>query len=51
MGKTRVILPAQVVEVRRKSDVVSTRRQNDSRVLTEIQFRRRPWCCRAHRAR
>jgi YD repeat-containing protein len=50
-GKTKVTLPAQVVQVRRRSDALSTRRENDSRVLTEIQFRRRPWCCRIHRAR
>jgi YD repeat-containing protein len=39
-GKTKVTLPAQVVEVRRKSDAVSTRNENGSVVLTEIQFQK-----------
>ena len=39
-GKTRVTAPAQVVEVRRNNDAVSTKSENGSRVLTEIQFQK-----------
>ena len=39
-GKTKVTAPAQLVEVRRNSDGVSTRSENGSRVLTEIQFQK-----------
>ena len=39
-GKTKVTLPAQLVEVSRNSDAVSTRNENGSRVLTEIQFQK-----------
>jgi YD repeat-containing protein len=38
-GKTKVTTPAQLVEVSRKSDAVSTKSENGARVLTEIQFR------------
>src|SRR5271165_3256141 len=37
-GKTTATAPAQVVEVRRKSDAFSTKNENGSRELTEIQF-------------
>ena len=39
-GNTKVTLPAQVVAVRRNNDAVSTRSENGSRVLTEIQFQK-----------
>jgi len=39
-GKTKVTAPAQVVEVRRNNDAVSTKSENGSRVLTEIQFQK-----------
>ena len=39
-GKTKVTAPAQVVEVRRSNDAVSTKSENGSRVLTEIQFQK-----------
>jgi len=39
-GKTKVTAPAQLVEVRRNSDAVSTRSENGERVLTEIQFQK-----------
>ena len=38
-GKTKVTTSAQVVEVSRKNDAVSTKNENGARVLTEIQFR------------
>jgi len=38
-GKTTATAPAQVVEVRRKSEAFATKNENGSRVLTEIQFR------------
>jgi YD repeat-containing protein len=38
-GKTKVTAPAQLVEVNRKSDAVSTKSENGARILTEIQFR------------
>ena len=39
-GKTKVTVPAQVVEVRRNSDAVATKSENGSRVLSEIQFQK-----------
>lgn len=39
-GKTRVTTPAQVVEVSRKNDAISTKSENGTRVLTEIQFQK-----------
>ena len=39
-GKTKVTTPAQLVEVRRNTDAISTRSENGSRVLTEIQFQK-----------
>jgi len=38
-GKTTATAPAQLVEVQRKNDAVSTKNENGARVLTEIQFR------------
>jgi hypothetical protein len=38
-GKTKVTAPAQLIEVSRKSEAVSTKSENGARVLTEIQFR------------
>jgi hypothetical protein len=38
-GQTRVTAAAKVVEVRRKSDAISTKSENGARILTEIQFR------------
>jgi hypothetical protein len=38
-GKTTATSPAQVVEVQRKADAISTKSENGARVLTEIQFR------------
>jgi len=38
-GKTTVTAPAQVVEARRNNDAFSTKSENGSRVLTEIQFK------------
>ena len=37
-GKTTVTAPAQVVEIRRNNDAFSTKSENGSRELTEIQF-------------
>ena len=39
-GKTKATAPAQLVEVNRKNDAVSTRSENGERVLMEIQFRK-----------
>jgi len=39
-GKTKVTAPAQVVDVRRNNDAISTKSENGSRVLTEIQFQK-----------
>src|SRR5271169_3256690 len=38
-GKTTAIATAQVMEVRRNNDAFTTKSENGSRVLTEIQFR------------
>jgi len=38
-GKTTATATAQLLEVRRNADAVSTKSENGSRVLTEIQFR------------
>ena len=38
-GKTKATATAQLVEVRRNTDAISTKNENGSRVLTEIQFR------------
>jgi len=38
-GKTTVTAPAQVGEIRRNNDAFSTKSENGSRELTEIQFR------------
>jgi len=38
-GKTSTTTTAQVVEVRHTADAISTKNENGSRVLTEIQFR------------
>ena len=38
-GKTQATAAAKVVDVRRKSDAISTTSENGARVLTEIQFR------------
>ena len=38
-GKTKVTTAAQVVEVSRNHQAVSTKNENGARVLTEIQFR------------
>jgi hypothetical protein len=35
-----VTAPAQVVDVRRNNDAISTKSENGSRVLTEIQFQK-----------
>ena len=38
-GKTKATATAQLVEVRRNTDAISTENENGSRVLTKIQFR------------
>lgn len=38
-GKTKATATAQVIDVARKTDAFSTKGENGSRVLTEIQFR------------
>ena len=38
-GKTKVTTTAQVETIRRNVDAISTKSENGSRVLTEIQFR------------
>ena len=38
-GKTKVTTTAQVENIRRNADAISTKSENGSRVLTEIQFR------------
>ncbi len=39
-GKTKVTVPAQIVEVRHNNDGIATKTENGSRVLTEIQFQK-----------